>query len=80
MFITLAKGPCYSSFYDSNHKLFAGKSSKKFKNPYENVPKATIIAIYRKYYLDFVLFGFSVESVLDVFQEKLPIFCENVFL
>ena len=35
---------------------------------YKQIPVKTIVDIYRKYYLDFVLFGFSAETVVEVVQ------------
>ena len=34
------------------------------KNPYKNVPKSDVQEVYRKYYLDFVLLGFTADEVL----------------
>ena len=48
-------------------------SSKTKKNPrkqleeyYKNIPKALIKKVYAKYYLDFVLFGFSSSMVSEI--------------
>ena len=38
---------------------------------YKSIPIKTLIDIYRKYYLDFVVFGFSADSVLEVINPKL---------
>ena len=49
-------------------KIVSGidKSNLKsyFKNPYKNVPKSGVQEVYRKYYLDFVLLGFTADEVL----------------
>ena len=54
-----------------NHGTSASKSKQTVPklttaDHYATVPYQTVIEIYRKYYLDFVLFGFSADSVLDV--------------
>ena len=36
-----------------------------FQNPYKNVPKSDVQEVYRKYYLDFVLLGFTADEVLE---------------
>ena len=45
-----------------------GKTTQKptTAERYKSVPIKTIIDIYRKYYLDFVVFGFSADSVLEI--------------
>jgi len=35
------------------------------KNPYKNVPKSGVQEVYRKYYLDFVLLGFTADEVIE---------------
>ena len=51
----------------SNPKVDIGKSGLKsyLKNPYKNVPKSGVQEVYRKYYLDFVLLGFTADEVIE---------------
>jgi len=42
---------------------------KAKENPYENLPRSAVEALYRKYYLDFVLLGFDVDDVLSIVNQ-----------
>ena len=53
------------SFHSSSKN---GSSTKPLEDYYKNIPKALIKKIYSKYYLDFVLFGFSPASVRNILE------------
>lgn len=64
----------FNTHLPPNHGSSTLKSSSAQKRKpttaenYKEIPVKTIIDIYRKYYLDFVLFGFSAETVIEVVQ------------
>ena len=41
------------------------RDKSHIENPYKNVPKSGVKEVYRKYYLDFVLFGFTADEVME---------------
>ena len=53
------------SFHSSSKN---GSSKTPLEDYYKNIPKALIKKIYSKYYLDFVLFGFSPASVRNILE------------
>ena len=53
------------SFHSSSKN---GSTKRPLEHYYKNIPKALIKKIYSKYYLDFVLFGFSPASVMNILE------------
>ena len=51
----------YLTPYQSSTKI-----KSKTASLYSKVSKQAVIALYRKYYLDFVVFGFSADSVEEI--------------
>ena len=51
------------SFHSSSKN---GSSTKPLEDYYKNIPKALIKKLYAKYFLDFVLLGFSPDSVQSI--------------
>ena len=46
-------------------KKQSNRDKSHVENPYKNIPKFGVQEVYRKYYLDFVLLGFTADEVLE---------------
>ena len=53
----------FNSRLPTVHNHAKGEVKKALEDYYKEIPKSLIKKIYAKYYLDFVLYGFSTESV-----------------